>query len=237
MDTRRRLASILWLAAIPALLVGCSASSLKPISLTPQLVQHPVLGEEHTAQIGDSVVSTSRLVSIPAIHVAEAIDYRTKYMALPASVKIAAGTFPARYMHNEETCYVPPEKATVGGDPMDLLLCVSPTGTVRVAEASDAESEFASASPIRFERTTLVDRTAPNFEQELVYNGRAGSVLKFLYREFISDRARPPFTQDVQYDLIEGKTIGFKEARIEVLDATNTSITYRVVSHFPPPQI
>jgi hypothetical protein len=70
-----------------------------------------------------------------------------------------------------------------------------------------------------------------------VYNGRAGNVAKFLYREFVSESARPAFTQDVQYDLGEGKVVGFKSARIEIIDATNTAITYRVLAHFSAPPI
>ena len=49
------------------------------------------------------------------------------------------------------------------------------------------------------------------------------------------EAARPAFNQDVQYDLSEGKTIGFKGARVEIVEATNTNIRYRVLAHFPPP--
>jgi len=93
------------------------------------------------------------------------------------------------------------------------------------------------AKPINFENTTYIDRSAPGFYQELIYNGRTGDAVRFLYREFANDMARPAFSQDVQYDLREGSTVGFKGARIEVLDATNVNIKYRVLSHFPlPPQ-
>lgn len=44
---------------------------------------------------------------------------------------------------------------------------------------------------------------------------------------------RAPFTQDVQYDLSESSVLGFKQARIEVLDASNTALSYRVIKHFP----
>jgi hypothetical protein len=212
---------------------------LIPLSVAPEMLQQPALSDQHTAQLGDTLVVTSRLVKIPAIHVAEPIEQRTRYMALPARLKIEAGTFLARYTYAGETCYQSqsPRMATVSGDPIDVLLCVNQSGTARVVQADDPGDEFPLQSPIRFERTTFVDRSAPSFEQELVYNGRAGDVLKFLYREFLSDTARPPFTQEVQYDLKAGNTIGFKSARIEVIDATNTSITYRVLAHFPPPRM
>lgn len=58
-------------------------------------------------------------------------------------------------------------------------------------------------------------------------------MFKFLYREYTSDILRTPFSQEVQYDLKDGAVIEFKGARIEVLDATNTKIKYRVDSSFP----
>ena len=71
-----------------------------------------------------------------------------------------------------------------------------------------------------------------NFEQQLIYNGRVGDNLKFVYREFNKNMARSAFSQEVQYDLSESNIIGFKEVRIEVIEATNSNITYKVLKHF-----
>ena len=59
-----------------------------------------------------------------------------------------------------------------------------------------------------------------------------GSNLKFIYREYINDMARPAFNQELQYDLNESNIIGFKGLRIEVIKATNTNIQYKVLSSF-----
>ena len=69
-------------------------------------------------------------------------------------------------------------------------------------------------------------------KSELIYNGRVGDGLRFIYREFYEDMARPSFTQEIQYDLAISKTIGFKSAELEILEATNTRISYRVLNHF-----
>ena len=45
--------------------------------------------------------------------------------------------------------------------------------------------------------------------------------------------ARGAFTQEVQYDLNESNIIGFKGARLEVIEATNRNITYRLIENFP----
>lgn len=70
------------------------------------------------------------------------------------------------------------------------------------------------------------------FKKVFIYNGKAGSIIKFSYREFINDMARPAFTQELQYDLNEGKIIGFKGMRIEILNTSNIEIEYKVLSEF-----
>lgn len=73
----------------------------------------------------------------------------------------------------------------------------------------------------------------PVLRQELIYNGRVSNSIKFIYREFVDGMARPSFTQDLQYDLNEGYVIGFKGARIKIVDATNVLISYIVLNSFP----
>ena len=70
------------------------------------------------------------------------------------------------------------------------------------------------------------------FKQEFIYNGKIGNGLKFIYREFVDDTARPAFTQDLQYDLTESDIIGFKGLRIKIINATNTKIEYVVLNNF-----
>ena len=71
-----------------------------------------------------------------------------------------------------------------------------------------------------------------NFIQELVYSGRADNHLKFIYRELTSDNTNPSFFQEVQYDLSESNIVEFKGLKIEVVEASNTKIRYRLLSHF-----
>ena len=47
--------------------------------------------------------------------------------------------------------------------------------------------------------------------------------------EFSSGWSRPAFTQDVTYDLAHGSEISFRGARFEIIKATNTEITYRLL--------
>lgn len=70
------------------------------------------------------------------------------------------------------------------------------------------------------------------FQQILIYSGEVGNRLIFGYREFSDDVSRPAFNNDVELDLEASKIIGYKGARLEILEATNELVTYKVLSNF-----
>lgn len=74
------------------------------------------------------------------------------------------------------------------------------------------------------------------FRRELIYSGLSQTTMSIMYREYIDDRVRPAFSQDLKYDSAKGAAIGYKGARIEVMSAGNTSITYRVTAPLEDPQ-
>ena len=85
---------------------------------------------------------------------------------------------------------------------------------------------------IGVEKVKLQGIAADAFQQTLIYSGKVGDKINIGYREFSSNVARPAFNNDVEYDLKDSTTIGYKGALIEVLEATNQSIRYRVIRNF-----
>ncbi len=80
--------------------------------------------------------------------------------------------------------------------------------------------------------------TRGSFKQEISYAGKIGNKINMLYREFYASDGkfmiRDAYTQNIVYELDEeGKAlIGFKGLRIEIIEATNLNVTYRVISDF-----
>lgn len=65
--------------------------------------------------------------------------------------------------------------------------------------------------------------------QELIYSGISGGVIRLAYREYSKeDLARPAFYQDLTYDL-SSEFIRFRNIRIQVHSATNENISYTVI--------
>jgi hypothetical protein len=90
----------------------------------------------------------------------------------------------------------------------------------------------ACSSQVSFQRTQRASASARSFQQTLIYSGRVANRVKIGYREFSNDIARPAFNNEVEYDLQEARTIGYKGARIEILEATNEYIKYKVLRNF-----
>lgn len=86
-----------------------------------------------------------------------------------------------------------------------------------------------------FERTSQMNVNDNSFQQTLLYSGRVGNRVNISYREFSGNMARPAYSNDVEYDLDESNVIGYRGAQIEIIDASNTSITYRVLRNFNTP--
>lgn len=71
------------------------------------------------------------------------------------------------------------------------------------------------------------DETA--FRAQLIYSGVDGNTLNAVYREFAGDLIRPAFTQELQYDLSASSEIGYRSVRIDVVEASNATVRFRVL--------
>lgn len=71
------------------------------------------------------------------------------------------------------------------------------------------------------------------FKYEIIYQARVGNKLRLSYREYVDDYAHPAFTQEIEYDLDqkEDMIIGFKKLRMQILNATNNEITYKILKY------
>lgn len=78
----------------------------------------------------------------------------------------------------------------------------------------------------------------PAVERELLYSGREGDILHITYREYanrtdsggsVGSYIRADFTQNVSYDLKTSDMIVFKGWELQVLEASNHLIRFKVV--------
>lgn len=71
-----------------------------------------------------------------------------------------------------------------------------------------------------------------SLQQIIEYNGRNGEILNFTYREFSDKMMRNSFTTNFTVDLSQGNIVTYKGSQIEVKNATNSKIEYKVLKNF-----
>ena len=71
-----------------------------------------------------------------------------------------------------------------------------------------------------------------DFQQLIEYSGKNDEVLTFTHSEFVVDSASDAFTREFTFDLSAGNVLDYRGAIIEVIEATNMNIRYKVVRNF-----
>ena len=213
---------------------GCStAKNIIPFQLT--YINKPNIGDEHTSELGETLVQKGKLYRYDGFQLENTV---TGGGGMFKTLTLRAGTLLRESMFDDERIYYTTDKLEIYDSMLGTKmafggLSISKTDKKDILFYSSFFKDFAPEPLPNLTKAIITDFEKPNYRQELIYNGRSGDAIKILYREYAGDMLRAPFSQDVQYDLREGKAIGFKGARIEVIDASNVKIKYRVLSSFP----
>ncbi len=72
--------------------------------------------------------------------------------------------------------------------------------------------------------------TANSYREELVYKGRSGNTINFLYKKYKKVLSHPSSSEDLAFNLESSDTIEFNNYRIKILNATKDYIRFRVIS-------
>lgn len=209
-------------------LVGCTAPAYN-YQATPKHVSKPPLNIVNTAYVGDKMLEQGVFVDREALH----IPTNTK---LNFAYTLTAGYYQKSGEDNKGGYYLPMNNIPSGGmvqksalaDPFKAVM-LGLDGKLCVITAFNIKS---CGGEHQAQRTTIGIASDNSFQQTLIYSGKVGNKINIGYREFSSNMARPAFNNDVEYDLNESKQIGYKGALLEVIDANNQNITYKVLRNF-----
>ena len=226
---------IFFLLVTVLVISGCG--TLEPVAdfrpLT-EVINLPPENEVKAVELGASIIQKYKIYKYPYLELQNELSGHS----LGTSFLFAyPGKYPAK-KQNEKYLYFYPEsgfKSIFIG--WTLGLRVSKTDSSDVSLFCDyfGNGLFYIAPPSQkaiYQIKEITQQGQDSFQQEFIYSGKQGNYVKFLYREVINNLMRSPFTQEVQYDLNESKIIGFKGARVEIIEATNTSLKYKVIKSF-----
>jgi len=217
---------------IPLLLLvtiaGCAAPkhNYRPVALE---VSEPPIGSVNTAFVGDVLLKQGSYTEHDSLYVQEDQQMGWAYTILRG--------FYLKQGDDEYTEFYRPAPGSDGGgvdkaalaDPwksvqaykQEQKLCVVTVFNIPICEAG-----------ANFSRQKKPVLRGDAFQQTLIYSGKIGNKINVGYREFSGNMARPAFNNDVEYDLGASNTIGYKGAKLEIIEATNEFIKYRVIRNF-----
>jgi hypothetical protein len=213
---------------VAAALSGCAITG-KPSPTRTTASDFPPIGQRIKAEVGASLIVQENVVEREGILFLSDTRYSCES---PTPYEIQKGTFFEKRISSDSSY------AYCGAAPMTALMgnrVVHQFCLRRRASGSwghtGSMSGCGSELPVKEGWHSVIH--PDNFQRKLVYNGKSGNSLFISYREFVSDMARPAFTQDLTFDLAESDVFGFQGARIKVYQATNTQIDYELLKNFP----
>lgn len=209
-------------------LVGCASPTYNYMPETTNL-SFPEVDSIATARVGDELLSQGKYIESEAIEVTEQEQIGLAYTIYP-------GHFLKQGEDNEATYY---RLSSQSGAARIAKSALADAYKGVMVDKSDLEfcvitwtNAYTCDDDVRYEKTMLPVIAEDSFQQTLIYNGKVGDKINIGYREFQSNRARAAFSNEVEYDLSDSNTIGYKGAELEIIEATNQSIKYRVISNF-----
>ena len=219
---------VLFCAASALAIVGCATPSY---NYKPEVkeISKPPIGQVATASLGDHMLTQGIMVQQDALY----IDGRYNM----SGNEVTSGYFAKQgedevYEQYKISNDVDAGKVTKGllKDPPALLVVRKEDQALCVMTIYNYVNSCTTDVP--YQKTNWATANKNNFQQTLLYNGKVGNKINIGYREFSSDTARPAFNNDVEYDLSQSKEIGYKGALINVIEANNKEIKYKVVKGF-----
>lgn len=218
------------------LLVGCATGpSYPPVAVITQVIKAPEVDEVSNTRLGDSLLEYTRSSTYPALK----LDRFHRYTFCLFTIEVDAQTAPAKFLHPldgyqyQADIFINAAKNPNSRVPANAFIYKGSNDDfegyfVKSPNGCGADKPLAQVA----EEIRATDLESPSFKQELVYNGRVGNNLKIIYREYSNNMARGAFSQEAQYDLSISDVIAFKGARLKIINATNETIEYQVLSHF-----
>lgn len=192
-------------------------------------ISEPALNSINTAYVGDTLLKQGRYSEHDAIYLSNMTEVSWSYDLHP-------GFYLKQGEDDNSETYLPSNipdgghvvKAALADDWLAVMVYKNKP-TICVITVFNASVCNDNAN---FQRTKKPILTSNSFQQTLIYSGKVGNKINIGYRELSNNVARPAFNNDVEYDLDASNIIGYKGSKIEVIEANNEMIKYKVLKNF-----
>jgi hypothetical protein len=216
-------------AVVPAVLLSACAAPVYNYQPQSMAISEPPIGTVNTSTVGDVMLRQGKYKEHDAIFVGSQANAGWAYTLYPG--------YYLKQGENDGSEFFYPgggdEAGRVGkswiADPWKSVMTKKDSTDLCMVTVLNA---YACSSGQQFEKRKKPVLSQDSFQQTLIYSGRVGNKINIGYREFSNSLARPAFNNNVEYDLSESNLIGYKGAQLEIIEATNQLIKYKVLRNF-----
>jgi hypothetical protein len=218
------------LLALSAILILAGCETVPSFEIKPNIIATsiPEIGVETTKTIGEILVAKGTRSEIYGVEVSTPMSDGT----------VTAGLYRETKSTDSYECFEPVTPSGASIKRMSSSECFLAYNKALHSLQRATLNEFGMifylgeipSSSYQFKKFNLENTNS--FQKTLIFTGKDKDILRFTYREFADDYARPAFSVDVVYDLSESKIIQYQKLKMEVLNATSSQITYKLISNF-----
>lgn len=216
----------------------CAADNTS--AATWRVVTLPKVGEEREIEVGASVLATARSgvaeagLRITAEATAGGKRGGGDYVITILPIELPSPTGFGNLLHPVPSAtfrYAREKGERHGLSKPDISVYIDPAneGALRGKVKFGLSSQDVAFPNARFTVDHCLKTNSKGFRREILYSGGGKGSVQLQYREYMNDLARPAFSQELSYDLSDGTEIGFKGARIRILNISNVGLRYVIV--------
>lgn len=211
------LASVILMAFV---LSGCASVKRNYIPEVSNL-DFPAVGVETTVFLGEEMLIQGKRLEGKAIKITSAVDGAC-YDIMAQKIPVVGEDADRYYLEN-----IGVTKAALC-DPVDGMF-VEKDGMNKICVVTIFGGYACYDVPVCVDK--IVQTSAEHIQRTLVFSGRKGNNLEFMYVERSGNQVL--MTHNVSYDISKTSIVGYRGAKIKISNCSNESITYTVLENFP----
>ena len=219
------------LSIIALILTGCAVPKVNYQPVTNN-ISEPPLNSINEKQIGDELLRQGKYREHDAVYVTTPLKLSWAYTVHPGYFLKMGEDEVAEYYRiggaGEESGFI--EKAAIAD--MYQGLMIKREGNIFCVITVFNAAACGDGNIAGFDKLKKPIISQDTVQRTLIYSGKFGNKINIGYREFSGNMARSAFSNNVEYDLSESMKIGYKGALLEIIEATNRGIKYKVISNF-----
>ena len=223
-----------WRPAVAAFVVMTLTGCTVPLyNIEPALVKSsvPVENEINVASIGDPVLTSGIRMEI------DAIQFEEEFKIGPISnFRFTPGHFIKRGEDDKTEFFM--RSPLAGSSQVTTNPISQPFHALQIFNdetkvcAVMANGGKFCKDGLTYQRISVPTNPKAAAMQRLVYRGAADKVISFQYEEYVGGTPGPGYIEDLKHELEGTNMFEFKNALLEIVDASEETVTYRVLRSF-----